>query len=165
MCWLKPCYCWFQASCFHPHCWWLSPDIFLQYSKDIAAYIPKQLPIFNVGHQKIEWDGRTTIHSSSRWPWHPLRQVPHGMLNVNSVLRQIQQSSHTGPEAIFLFLRKFRTIQAVTGGQLWATCCKQATMPSTSRAATIRFKRRGPSQARCGAAQKRQHSFPQSLAA
>ena len=33
---------------FHPHCWWLSPDIFLQYSKDIAAYIPKQLPIFNV---------------------------------------------------------------------------------------------------------------------
>jgi len=33
---------------FHPHCWWLSPDIFLQYSKDIAAYIPKQLPNFNV---------------------------------------------------------------------------------------------------------------------
>ena len=40
------------------------------------------------------------------------------------------------------------TVLMDLGGRLWATCCKQATMPSTSRAATIRFKRRGPPQAR-----------------
>jgi len=40
------------------------------------------------------------------------------------------------------------TVLMDLGGRLRATCCKQATMPSTSRAATIRFKGRGPPQAR-----------------
>ena len=48
------------------------------------------------------------------------------------------------------------TVLMDLGGRLRATCCKQATMPSTSRAATIRFKRRGPPQARL---EKRQHNF------
>ena len=80
-----------------------------------------------------------------------LQQVCKLFSKIGSYCPQLQivgQKQRSQPALHSIIQVAIPTVLMDLGGRLRATCCKQATMPSTSRAATIRLKRRGPPQAR-----------------